>query len=261
LNEKGCRIKESNMSQPCSEAEKELIAGYVLGDLTAAENHQFEQLLQQRPDLQAELNAMQASLRLIPQALPKMLPPPDLEDKILLANTHTQSPKQGLEPPSRSRPLTQLVAGIALLAALLLSIDNFLLRRQLTIAQRTNPDSVGTILQQPNTRLITLKGAGNSKAAGTLLFTPGRWQEVIISLGNLPPLPPEQVYHMWLTLANGETLLCGTFNTNSQGAVFIRLNPPQLPPKGVKATEIFVTIDSTSAPATATNERVMAGTI
>jgi Anti-sigma-K factor rskA len=263
-------MKEGNMSQPRSEAEKELIAGYVLGDLSAKESQQFEQLLQQQPDLRAEVNAMQTSLRLMPHALPKVAPPPQLLNKVLAANAKVLAanidPLPSASLPSkvevqRSRPWSTLIAGIALLAALLLGADNFWLRRQLSIAQRTNPEPVASILQKPNSRLIALKGEGNSSAAGTLLFTPGQWQEVIISLGNLPPLPPEQIYRMWLTLQNGETLLCGEFNTNPQGQVFIQLNPSKTPPKGVKATGIFVTINSTTTPPTATGQKVMVGTL
>jgi hypothetical protein len=255
-------MKESNMSQSPSEEEKELAAGYVLGDLSADEIHQFEQLLQQRPDLLEEVKAMQVSFRLMPHALPKLTPPPQLLDQILMANSTpamlSVESEWGRSPPF---PWSKLVAAAALFVALLLGIDNFWLRRQLSLAQRTDIEQVGAILQRPNSRLIALKGEGNSAAAGTLLFTPGQWQEVIISLGNLPPLPPDQIYRMWLTLKNGETLFCGEFNTNTGGTVFIRLTPPKTPPRGVKATGIFVTVDSISAPLEVRGRQVMTGRI
>jgi hypothetical protein len=258
-------MKEDNMTQSRSEAEKELVAGYVLGDLSAEEITQVEQLLQQRPDLLAEANAMQVTFQLVPHGLPKVAPPPQLLEKIMVANA---PPALGAEPGStpllprsRSLPWSKLIAALALLAALWLGVENFWLRRQLSLAQQIPSNQVGAILQQPNSRLVALKGKSGSTAAGTLLFTPGQWQEVIISLGNLPPLPPDQIYRMWLTLKNGETLFCGEFNTNPQGTVFMRLNPPKSPPKGVKATGIFVTVDSTAAHPTATGQRVMNGVI
>ncbi len=269
------------MTQSHSEAEKELIAGYVLGDLSAEELIQFEQLLQQQPDLLAEVQAMQVSFQLVPQALPKVAPPSSLLEKIMTANAAIAVAAEPVAaepvatepvaaepvaaepvvPRSRSVPWSKLIAALATLAALALGIDNLGLRRQLSLAQRTPSEQVGTILQRPNSRLVALKGEAGSTAAGTILFTPGQWQEVILSLGNLPPLPPDQIYRMWLTLKNGDTLFCGEFNTNPQGAVFIRLNPPKTPPKGVKATGIFVTVDSTAATPLATGPRVMTGAI
>ncbi len=118
----------------------------------------------------------------------------------------------------------KILAGLAILLALLLGADNFRLRQALSFAQQTEGDRVAAILQRPNSRLVALKG---KKAAGTLLFTPGKWQEVVVSLGNLPPLPPDQVYRMWLTLANGQTLPCGDFKTDAKGSVFVKLTPPK----------------------------------
>jgi Anti-sigma-K factor rskA len=93
------------------------------------------------------------------------------------------------------------------------------------------------------------------------MFTPGKWQEVVVSLGNLPPLPPDQVYRMWLTLKNGQVLPCGEFKTTPEGTVFIRINPPKTPPTGVKATGVFVTVDAANAPLTPTGQQVMTGSI
>jgi hypothetical protein len=64
-----------------------------------------------------------------------------------------------------------------------------------------------------------------------------------------------------LTLENGTTIACGEFNTNTQEKVFVELNPPQLPPKGVKATGIFVTIDRRDAPLKPTGKPILSGKI
>ena len=148
--------------------------------------------------------------------------------------------------------------GIATLASLLLATDNFRLRNQL--AQDVESDRVASILQQPNSRLISLAG-NDSAAAGTLLFTPGNWNEVIVSLGDLPPLPPAQIYRMWLELENGEVIYCGAFNTDADGSVFVRFTPPESPPAGVKATELFVTVDAAEATPSSAGERIMQGVI
>lgn len=244
------------------------IAGYVLGDLEPEEMAQVEQRLAADADFLAEVHAMQVSLWMTPQGMPMMTPPPQLKDRILAANAEAEGIPVGIpdrttpvEPVLRSPsiPWSKILAGLALLTALLLGADNFRLRQSLSVAQRTESDRVATILQRPTSRLVALKG--EKDAAGTLLFTPGKWQEVVVSLGNLPPLPPDQIYRMWLTLANGETIACGEFNTNAEGSVFVKLTPPEQPPKGVKATGIYVTIDGVNAPLNPGGDRVMSGAI
>jgi anti-sigma-K factor RskA len=244
------------------------IAGYVLGDLEPDEMAQMEQRLADDADLLAEVHAMQVSLWMTPQGMPMMTPPPQLKDRILAANADAEGMSARMpdrttpsEPVLRSSslPWSKILAGLALLTALLLGADNFRLRQSLSVAQRSESDRVAAILQRPTSRLVALKG--EQDAAGTLLFTPGKWQEVVVSLGNLPPLPPDQIYRMWLTLANGQTIACGEFNTNPEGSVFVKLTPSEQPPKGVKATGIYVTIDGANAPLNPAGDRVMSGAI
>jgi hypothetical protein len=249
-----------------STEDQQTIAGYILGDLDPEEMAQVEQRLADDADFFAEVHAMQTSLWLMPQGMPMLTPPAFLKDRILAANAETEGtparmPEASVpvEPVLRSPsiPWSKILAGLALLTALFLGADNFRLRQSL--AQQAESDRVAAILQRPTSRLVALKG--EKDAAGTLLFTPGKWQEVVVSLGNLPPLPPDQIYRMWLTLANGDTIACGEFNTNPEGSVFVKLTPPVQPPQGVKATGIYVTVDGVNAPLNPGGDRVMSGAI
>ncbi len=251
-----------------------IIAGYVLGDLEPEEMVRVEQRLATDAALSAEAHALQVSLWSTPQGMPMMTPPPRLRDKILTANAAANAALAPVEPVLRAASQIpqglpsigwgKILAGLAMLLALLLGADNFRLRQALSFAQQTETaptktDSVAAILQRPNSRLVALKG--EKDAAGTLLFTPGKWQEVVVSLGNLPPLPPDQIYRMWLTLANDQTIPCGEFNTDAEGSVFVKLTPPKTPPKGVKATGIYVTVDGVNTPLNPGGDRVMSGSI
>ncbi|NJM57505.1 MAG: hypothetical protein HC857_08790 [Synechococcales cyanobacterium RU_4_20] len=92
----------------------------------------------------------------------------------------------------------KLIAAIAALAAIALGLDNLRLRNQLTVATQAseaiarnstpNPliPSLASILQRPKSRLVALQNA-DASLSGTLLFTPGQWQEVVVAFGNLPP--------------------------------------------------------------------------
>jgi hypothetical protein len=158
-------------------------------------------------------------------------------------------------------PWGKVLGGLSLLAALLLGADNWRLRQ--AIAQQNQRDqgvSVAEIMQRPNSKLVSLKGEGND-AAGTLMFTPGKWERVVVSLGDLPALPPDLIYRMWLRLDDGSVLPCGEFRTDDSGAVFITLRPEKGPPKGKKAKGIFVTLDPVNSPLDPDGKQIMSGTI
>ncbi len=259
-----------------SEDDRTLIEDYVLGELSSTDAAALERRVQTDAALRQELCALQATLRLLPQAMPLVEPPPGLRDRIM-ATQSLRSKILTTSPPVQAQanvavapqtnqpglPWGKLAAGLAALLALLLGLDNLRLRYALSNANPDSFTSVANLLQQPNSRLVALQGeaAQTANAAGTLLFTPGQWQQVVVSLGNLPALPPEEIYRMWLTLENGQVIFCGEFNTDDQGNVFVELQPDEAVPKGVKATGIFVTVESASASPEPIGERVMVGTL
>jgi hypothetical protein len=253
------------MNTSLTEIQQDLAAGYVLGDLSVEEALQFELQMQKNAVMQTEVNALQAALALSSQALPTVKPPARLREQILATELNL-----GLSPQRtvKSSPpqwvgiaWSKIIAGLGIFTTLILGAYSIQLRQSLSVAlQKDNTNSTAAILQRSNSRLVALKGEG-SPASGTLLFTPGQWKEVVVSLGNLPPLPPNEVYRMWLTLSDGSVLLCGSFNTNVQRRVFIKLNPPQLPSKENKAVGIFVTTAPVSAPLAPEGVRIITGKI
>lgn len=251
------------MSYSLSDEEVTLATGYVLGDLSPEENRRFEQRLRQNPALQREVRLLQSSLQLLPHSLTPVAPPAGLEERILAAHRLALPGPAVVANGRRGRSPTwaKILAALALLSTLLLAVDNLRLRQELSLASQSETERVAALLQRPNSRLVALGSETGTEAAGTLLFTPGQWQEVIVSLGNLPPLPPDQVYRMWLSLNNSQIIPCGEFNTNAEGSVFVKLNPVQTPPQGTKATGIFVTIERVDAPLEPTGPRVMSGSI
>lgn len=280
--------------------DQELAAGYVLGDLDETERLDFEARLHSDLALQLEVAALSTTLHQLPLELPALTPPPALGDRILTAfaeqsitpvesipaSPHRPAPTaeqptwhsapdldtalgisspqpEPLRPSRPSIPWAKLLAGAAAITAIALGLDNLSLRNQLAIASRSSDPalpSIATLLQRPKSRLVSLTNT-NASLSGTLLFTPGQWQEVVVAFGELPPLPPDQVYRMWLKLANGQTIPCGEFKPDAQGKVLLRITPPQTPPKGVKATGVFVTLDATNAPLEPTNTPLLSGTI
>jgi anti-sigma-K factor RskA len=264
---------------PVPDEIQEQAAGYVLGDLDSAERQQFEQKLRQDPALQAIVGSLQHSFGGLAHSSPLQAAPTGLGDRILVAFEQSQaleaSPTPAPIAPQNlrsNRPRFNAIQAAILAAGLAaiggLGLDNWQLRTALVTAQKnlqavSQPSSVAGILQRPTSKLVALKSVTNATVpvSGTMLFTPGKWQQVVLSLGNLPPLPPDQIYRMWLQLADGQVLPCGEFVPNSSGGVFVTLNPSKLPPKGMKATGVLVTIEASTAPLKPTGTTVLTGSI
>ncbi|NEP52957.1 MAG: hypothetical protein F6K65_30830 [Moorea sp. SIO3C2] len=66
-----------------SEERQELIAGYVLGDLTSAEAELFKRLLTEQPELQSEVVALQDALAMMPYGLEDVEPREEVRSQIL----------------------------------------------------------------------------------------------------------------------------------------------------------------------------------
>lgn len=248
---------------PIHDSEQELAAGYVLGDLSESELVQFEAMLAKNLTLAEEVRSLQNSLNVLPLGLQTISPPPALGDRIIATHAGSMAGSSHESPSPKHRRISgylALAVGSCLLA-LLLGLDNLRLRQDLSLAQNSSPETVATLLQRPNSRLIALRSQSTDQAEGTLLFTPGKWQNVVVSLNHLPPLPPDQIYRMWLTLANGRILPCGEFKPTASGKVFITFSPLWTFPKGVKATGVFVTLDRASDPLEPRGTKILSGEI
>ena len=257
-----------------------LAAGYVLGDLSPSESIEFESLLSQNPTLQAEVNALEMAFNQLPQSLSPITPPPALKGKIMAATERQFQSNPGfnqtVEPGSNRSdcastpeevldrqpkfPWGKVMAAVGTVVGGFLLFDNFRLRQELQFARQVNQPELAQILQQPKSRLVALN-TQDSQPVGNILFVPGKWQQVIVSARNLPPLPVDRVYRMWLELQNGQIIPCGEFKTDDRGSVFTELRAKQNPPSGVKAKGVFITIERPQDPLQPTGKREIVGTI
>ena len=121
---------------------QELTAGYVLGDLDSQESVLFQQLLQQTPTLNIEVQRLQEALNSIPYALAEPQPQPQLRASILAAADQIEAPSalnttQGF----RHRRSWRWVLSSSLAAGLIivLGVHNLHLRQQLARRPFSSP--------------------------------------------------------------------------------------------------------------------------
>ena len=244
------------MSRPLlPERLEELIAGYVLGNLSPEEAEELKQLLTEHPELSTEVHRLQEVLELMPYALPEVAPPHHLRSAILEA---TDSIK-GVSTSVRSRlPWSKIAGSIAALLVLALGLDNYRIRQHLSTmqAQVARQKDVIAMLQNPNTHLVSLKGMDMASAAsGSIVMTPGE-PKVVVILQKLPVLPKGQFYQLW-SVVNGEKIPSGQFNAGSQGTVFVKLATPP----SSEVTALVVTVEVSPAPKSPSGPMVMTSTL
>ncbi|MCG9889884.1 MAG: anti-sigma factor [Thermosynechococcaceae cyanobacterium MS004] len=248
---------------------KELAAGYVLDELEPEELVIFEQMMLNNAAVRQEVRELQMLLGGLAVDVPQLTPPAHLRTKTLAAlgiaeevpAVSAASAQVTQNTPRKTINWSKVTAIVSLITAAAFAWENFNLRQDLSFAQQQTPESVASLLQRPNSKLVSLTSPTTPDASGTLLFTPGKWQEVVVSAQNLPPLPADQVYRLWLNLNNQQVIYCGEFQTNPEGNISRSIQPPQVPPPGTKATGLFVTAEQKAAAIAPTGVRVMSGTI
>jgi len=69
---------------------------------------------------------------------------------------------------------------------------------------------------------------------------------LVFVANNLPALPPDKIYELWLIPPTGAPIAAGLFKPDAKGNATI-VNPPGLPP-GVEAKTFAVTLEPASGP-------------
>jgi anti-sigma-K factor RskA len=242
---------------------QELLADYVLGDVTSEEAEIVHQLLLAHPELQEELTHLQETLALIPLTLPVSSPPGKLGKNILqLAQTDsafvaTNSLLNSLRKKSIINLLT--LGAIAFSFILGLAFYNYRLQQQLAIAQSESSQFQKVIAGLPasNNRLLALQGTSQAPNATGIVFIMPTNNQVIITAQNLSPLPSGKVYRLW-AMADGKKFDCGKLNTDKKGHIMKQM---PLDDVIINTSKLLITIEPTEAFPQPTGAEVMTSKI
>jgi Anti-sigma-K factor rskA len=234
----------------------ELLAGYVLGDLTPAEIAIVETYLAAHPEQQAEVAKLMLPLDLLSLTLPADNPPGSLRTKILKQAATEQSVISQSTESSVKSPQTwkSILVGLGLLSIAGLGWNNYRLSHELAtvkqdlkvakIAQKqkfSEYQSVVSLLPQPNNRYFSLKNMQGKGGVGSLVMVPNK-SIALLALQKVEPLPPGQVYRVWAIIGD-EEMECAHFAPDINGKVLM-----QIPLNSwEKANKITITIEQQEA--------------
>jgi Anti-sigma-K factor rskA len=209
----------------------ELLAGYVLGDLTLAEITAVEEHLAAHPEAQVELRQLQNTLAIVPCGLTGEIaePPQSLRDQIL------QGIQPAIAPVRTQRRSVKLLwaTGALVIAGIVggLGWHSYRLDQQLQVAKQEITKQQSQLAQQAiknqqdllaqaGNRLLPVasinpQGEYTSGTTGSLVISP-QMNKAVLVLQKVPALPNGKVYRMWAMLGK-EEMACADFVPDRQG--------------------------------------------
>jgi anti-sigma-K factor RskA len=240
------------------------LALYALGTLSEDERFALEKHLEMCPSCRRELEVMRGDLALVALSTSGPKPPTRSRDRFIAAIA--KEPRLPAAPvavgaqivaPRRAFSWWGALGWAAVAALVLVAIGllqkNSSLERDLASLKAQFGDQ-GNKLQQandiaatlldPEARKVELVAAGNKPQPRGKAIYQRRNRGLIFLASNLPPLPREKIYELWLFPMNGGApIAAGLFKPDSNGSATV-VNPPL--PEGVEAKNFAVTLEPES---------------
>jgi Anti-sigma-K factor rskA len=266
----------------------DLVAGYILDDLSPEEAARLNQALAETPALHGEIAAFGEAFALLPYDMPLQSPAAGLKAKILSAASQSIKPTQAtpasnVVPIGTSRRTWQrwipaISTGIAAIAIATIGLNQVQLSRQSqqTIALQQQLDATNTkleslqrelkasqstisILTQPGSQTYALAGKtanpqNGQLATAQLVARPGD-RKVTIVAHALPKLQNNQVYRLWAATATAaKPMYCGQFRQDDNGTA--QWDAPNAACTQ-KPLQLMITVDGPTDPTSAAGPLVM----
>jgi anti-sigma-K factor RskA len=271
----------------------DLVAGYILDDLSPEEVAQLNQALAEDPTLRQEIGSFGEAFSALPYDLPMLEPSPRLKDKIISAASYSIPDQNLTDPHATAMPTSSLAQrswkrwipaiGIGFAAAVLtaLGLNQIQLSQQLqqaTVSQQqlqamkseverlrnelqANQGAI-ELLSQPDTQMYSLMGTTDPNSGriskARLLTRPGTVAVTLVA-HNLPKLTNNQIYRLWaVATPTAAPMYCGQFRQNDRGTA-------QWVAPNVACTktpkQLLITLDAPTDPTTAAGPLVMKSSI
>ena len=244
------------------------LALYALGCLEGSEKTSLETHLAECDSCRRELEQLRGDAALLALTTVGPVPPPRVKSRLMQQLAH----EPGLQT-TRSRTAWWATFGWLTAAAMIVIVVFVLSQNQRlrddTARLSANSEQLKSQLDQAQRIAETLTAADavhvsvlpvNYKAPppeGKAIYSRQR-NGLIFMANNLPSLPAQKAYELWLIPANGAPIPAGVFKPDPKGAAVV-VNPP-LPP-GVEAKAFAITIEPEQGSATPTMPIVMMGAV
>jgi anti-sigma-K factor RskA len=247
------------------------LALYALGSLVGEEAVTLEKHLEGCAACRRELEQFRGDMALMAISTAGPTPPQRARQRLLAAVA--REPRPGAVPVTSLSPRRAWWSPVPWLAAVVLAIAVVWLWRQsdqlaLRVAelQRRSVEQQGQ-LQQAEEVVATLTATDAMIVPVAAPNTPPQPQgkaiyvrdksRLIFVASNLPALPPQKAYELWLIPVQGAPIPAGVFKPDGRGSAIV-IHPPL--PAGLQAKAFAITVEPEAGSSTPTMPIVMVGT-
>jgi anti-sigma-K factor RskA len=178
-----------------------LAGAYALDALPPEEARAFGEHLDRCPACQQEVAELQATAAQLGVSVSEQ-PPARLRDRVLESARHTrQVPPVPAGSGERSRPSNRRLLLAAAAAALVLGAGGVLVGQALDEPETpVAGPAIAAVIEAPDARADTVRLRGGGEMT---VIRSTRLNRAVVISGDLPALPPDRVYQLWLVDRSG----------------------------------------------------------
>lgn len=244
------------------------LALYALDALAGEERVSLEQHLAGCTSCHSELQRLRGDMALLALSAGGPRPPQRARQRLL--NAIAKEPRlsvRAAKPQAWWAAVPWVIAAAAMVMVVLLirhdgelektvrALEQQVAQQDVEVQQARDVVATFTAPEAQQVTLVAAKTPPQPQGKTFYLQDKGR---LIFLANNLPPLPPEKIYELWLIPKTGAPIAAGLFRPDAHGSATV-VNPPL--PTGVEAKTFAVTLEPESGPHDAPRgSAVMAGT-
>jgi anti-sigma-K factor RskA len=241
------------------------LALYALGSLSGDERSSLEKHLDECPSCRRELEQLRGDMALM--ALTASGPRPPARSKQRLMDAVAREPRMRVVPPRRAwwAPIPWIAVAAMVLAAAFLWRENSELKQNLASLQ-SDMSQRQAELQRARDVVSTLTATDAQRVTVVALKTPPQPQgkaiyvrdrsSLIFLATNMPLLPSNRAYELWLIPTVGAPIPAGVFKPDAHGNATV-INPPL--PAGAVAKLFAITVEPEQGSQAPTTQPIMVG--
>ena len=258
----------------------ELLAGYVLGNLSSDDMILVQQYLASNPSAIADVEGLQITLGLLPLGLDNVAVPEHIKTNLFTSLPDRETPKiaemrHTNKPRSRNiqRRWFTIAGSMAAMAIAALGVQSYQLqqefaatRQELARLRESQEQLIArsidgnryqesiAFMRQSGSRMLTMTGSGSvSGASGNVVIVPEQ-NRAMLTVQKMPQPPAGKVYHLW-AVVNNQKVACVQFVPEANGQVLMQIPAD----RWNRATQVVITVEPEQSESQPTGEMVMSG--
>jgi len=244
------------------------LALYALGALAGEERVALEKHLEECSACRTELEQLRGDTALLAFSASGPRPPSRSRERLMtaIAKEPRRIPVRPVKWRTWWRAFEWAAAVAAVVVVLLLVRQNNDLQRRLAGLQSNSAGQqqqlsqakqiIATLTSADAERYVLVAGKTPPQPQGRAIYVASSGTLVFLA-SNMPELPPQKVYELWLIPANGAPIPAGLFHPNAQGSAAV-VKPPL--PAGIEAKTFAITVEPEAGSPAPTTQPVMVGT-